>query len=79
MKENLRAKSPPQDKRYNLRLPTKVYEELGELAQELGTNRLELIRKYIKLGLLVSHLEVENPQDGLYIKQSDMFQKVIVL
>ena len=76
---NKRAKSPPPETRYNLRLPTLVYEELERVANEQGTNRLELIRKFIKLGLLVVDLEANDNDSGLYFKRDGEFEKIVIL
>lgn len=76
---NTRANSPPNETRYNLRLPTSVYEELERVAYEYGTNRLELIRKFIKLGLLAVEIESSGDDSGLYFKREGKFERIIIL
>lgn len=66
------------DSRYNLRLPAYVYEELGKIARERGTTRLELIQKFIKLGLLVLQAE-EQPDSGFYFRNSGQLERVVIL
>lgn len=64
--------------RYNLRLPSSIYDELEQIAKKYGTNRLELIRKFIRLGLLAVELE-KQPESGLYIKRSGELEKLLIL
>ena len=49
-------------KRYNLVLPTEVYEKVKQIAEEEDTSVLELMKKFIKLGLLA--VEVEKDEDS---------------
>lgn len=67
------------DKRYHLRIPTTLYEELGEVAEARGTNRLTLIKKFIKLGLLVIKLEDEESDSGLYFKRNGEIERLTIL
>ena len=71
--------SPPPETRYNLRLPTSVYDELEKIAIDKGTNRLELIRKFIKLGLLTVELESVDNDSGLYFKRDGEFERIVIL
>lgn len=64
--------------RYNLRLPEEVYEELGKAASVYGTTRLELIRKFIRLGLLAQQVN-ESPDSGLYIKRGDEIERILLM
>ena len=63
--------------RYNLVLELKVHDELQEVAASLGITFAELMRKYIKLGLIVSALEDE--PGGMLIIRTDDTEKEIIL
>ncbi len=65
-------------KRYNLSLPVELYEGLEVLADEKHTTMLELIRKFIKLGLLVSEVE-KDPEAMFLIRQGDSEREVVML
>lgn len=47
-------------KRYNLALPEGLYGELQSLAESEHTTVLDLIRRFIKLGLLVAQIEKDS-------------------
>jgi len=46
-------------KRYNLALPVELFDELSHLADAENTTMLEVIRKFIKLGLLLHKQDYE--------------------
>lgn len=41
-------------KRYTFELPIEIYDQLAELADQNGISVVEMLRKYIKLGLLAT-------------------------
>ncbi len=41
-------------KRYTFELPIEIYNQLSETADQNGTSLVEMLRKYIKLGLLAT-------------------------
>jgi len=41
-------------KRYTFELPTEIYDQLSTTAEQNGTSVVEMLRKYIKLGLLAT-------------------------
>ncbi len=55
-------------KRYNLALPTPLYEELKGEADRRAISVVELLRKFIKLGLVASKLE-DDPESSLIIRE----------
>jgi hypothetical protein len=63
--------------RYNLTLRTDTYAELQEIAADKGITFVELMRKFIKLGLIVVALEDE-PNSRLIIR-NDHIEKEIIL
>lgn len=46
------------DKRYSLVMPQTVYDEVEKIANNQGVTVVEVLRQYIKLGLLASKGEV---------------------
>jgi hypothetical protein len=74
------AANPNESKlyRYNLALPKELFEELKEAADERGMTVVEVLRKFIKLGLLA--LETENkPGSALIIREGDTERQIIML
>jgi hypothetical protein len=47
-------------RRYSLVLPLEVWTELEKVADEHGTTMVDLIRRYLKLGLIVTNAEKQN-------------------
>ena len=41
-------------KRYTFELPIEIYNQLSDTADQNGTSVVEMLRKYIKLGLLAT-------------------------
>ena len=64
--------------RYTLRIPTGVHEELEALADELNLSRTELIRKFIKLGMMAVKLDQEE-NSGIYIEKNGEMHKLWLL
>lgn len=64
--------------RYNLTLEVKLYAELQEVAASKGITFVELMRKYIRLGLIVSELE-EQPGSKLIIRTDDVEKEIILI
>lgn len=65
-------------KRLNLALPDKLFNELQQLAESQDTSVTELLRRFIKLGLLAIKLQDE-PEDGLIMRKGGRDQKVHLL
>ena len=65
-------------RRCNFFLPTKLYEELQGVTANKGITFSELMRKYIKLGLIVSALEDE-PGSKLIIRTDDTEKEIILI
>lgn len=63
-------------KRYSLVLPQDLFDEIQKVADSNGSTVLDVMRKFIKLGLIA--IEVENdPNSELIIRTGDKEQKVI--
>ena len=56
-------------KRYNMALPSELYKELQVISDQEHTSVVELIRKFIKLGLIVLRIE-RDPDARIIIQDS---------
>jgi hypothetical protein len=65
-------------KRYNLVLPEELHNELQLLADRRHTSVVELIRRFLKLGLLVAKAE-ESPDTAFLIREGDKEQQLVFL
>ena len=63
-------------KRYNLVLPTHLYEEVQILADEQDTSVLDLLKRFIKIGLLVVKLS-RSPDTSLIIREGGREREVL--
>jgi hypothetical protein len=61
-------------KRYNLSLPTKLFDELQLLADAENTTILELLRKFVKLGLIMYNQDCD-----ILLRTDGKETKIIVL
>jgi len=61
-------------KRYTFELPIEIYNELADLADENGTSVVEMLRKYIKLGLLAT-----KPGTEVLLRIGDRDQPVLLI
>jgi hypothetical protein len=65
-------------KRYNLTLPAELFDEIQQLADERHTTVVDLLRRFIKLGLLAIKLE-EDPDAALIIREGDQERQILIL
>ncbi len=65
-------------KRYNLVLPEDLYDEVRRQAEEHGTTVVELLRKFIRLGLLAMDVQ-KDPKSALIIREGDTEKELILL
>ncbi len=65
------------DKIFTIRLPDETYEELQALAQARKLKVSDLVRLYIRLGLLATPTETEDPK--IYFKDGDELRPVLLL
>jgi hypothetical protein len=65
-------------KRYNLVLPEEVYQEVQRLAEQRHTTVLELLRRFVKLGLLVAKAE-ESPDMAFILREGDQERELLLL
>ena len=70
--------SPGKLRRYNLVLPEALFDEIKQIADRQQTTVVEIIRRFMKLGLLATQIE-EAPESELIIRENGAEQKIILL
>jgi hypothetical protein len=65
-------------KRYNVVLPAELFDQLQEVADQKHTTVLELIRRFIKLGLLAVRAETTPDLDFL-VREHGVESRVMIL
>ena len=65
-------------KRYSLVLPEDLFNEVERLADERQDTVIELLRRFIKLGLLVVQIE-NSPDKTLLIREGDRDRGLLIL
>jgi len=65
-------------KRYNLVLPEELLREVQELAEKRHVSVLEMLRKFIRLGLLVAKAE-ESPDTVFLLRDGDTERQLILI
>ena len=63
-------------KRYNLAVPETLYTELQKAAETRHTSVVELLRRFIKLGLLALDVE-RTPGSALFIREGDHEREIL--
>ena len=61
-------------KRYTFELPIEIYDQLLATAEQNGTSVVEMLRKYIKLGLLATQ-----PDTMVLLRTGDSEQPVMLV
>ena len=62
-------------KRYSLELPVELFNEVRQIAHEQHTTVVEVIRKFIKLGLAIE----KTPDNALYIREGSSLCRLMFL
>jgi predicted transcriptional regulator len=65
-------------KRYNFVLPEELYQELQALADHRHTTVVDLLRRFVKLGLLVAKAE-ESPDMAFILREGDKERELVLL
>ena len=65
-------------KRYNLVLPQILFDELQRIADEKDTTVVEIIKRFIRLGLLVSNAE-KSPDMSFVLRRGDREDQLLLL
>ena len=65
-------------KRYNLVLPEELMNEVQTVADRHHTTVLEVLRRFVKLGLLVARAE-QSPDKEFVLREGDKEQRLLLL
>jgi hypothetical protein len=65
-------------KRYNLELPGELYGQLQDLAKKQDTTVTDLLRRFIKLGLIATAV-AEDPNGAVIFRQGDKEKEIVLL
>ena len=63
--------------RYNLALPTELFDELKSAADKRGLTVVEILRKFIKVGLLALDIQ-DKPGSALIIREGDSERQILI-
>jgi hypothetical protein len=64
--------------RYNLALPKDLFDELKGAADERGMTVVEVLRKFIKLGLIALDTQ-DKPGSALIIREGDAERQIMII
>jgi hypothetical protein len=64
--------------RYNLALPKELFDELKGAADDRGMTVVEMLRKFIKLGLLALDAQ-DKPGSALIIREGDTERQIMII
>lgn len=64
-------------KRYNINIPQELFDQIRMFANERGTTAIDVIKRFIRLGLIVA--ECEKTKAKLIIREEDGTEKEIIL
>lgn len=65
-------------KRYNLVLPNSLFDEVQALANEENVSILELLKRFIKIGLVVTKLS-QSPNASFIIREGERERELVLL
>ena len=65
-------------KRYNLSLPTELFEQIETIAETEQVTVLEVIRRFIKLGLIAHRID-KTPDAALLIREGATEREIVFL
>jgi hypothetical protein len=72
------AEQPEAHKRYNLVIPAALFQEIQALATHRQVSVLELLRRFIRLGLLVAKAE-ETPETAFVLREGSRERELLLL
>ena len=65
-------------KRYSLALPEDLFGELQQLADTRQTTVVDLLRRFIRLGLMAAALE-DAPDSALILREGDTEREIVLI
>lgn len=63
---------------FHLRMPAALNEEIEAIAARYGVSKTELMRRFLKLGLVSIALQ-EHPTDALIVREGDTEKEVMLI
>lgn len=69
---------PTAIKRYNLVLPEELFNEVQRIADDRQTTVVDILRRFIKLGLLADRIE-KSSDSALIIREGDIERQIILV
>ena len=70
--------TPSKKKRYHLVLPQELYDEVESLAERHGTTVVEILRRFVKLGLVATRIE-NDPNSKLIVREGGEDRELMLL
>lgn len=64
-------------KRYHISMPQDLFDELESLAKKRHTTTLDIVRRFLKMGLVIDRVE-EDPDADILIREGDSLQKLLL-
>jgi hypothetical protein len=71
-------KKTSESKRYNMVLPNNLYEQIKQAAETRGMTVVEMLRKFIKIGLLAIELQ-DKPEAALIIREGNTERQLYII
>jgi hypothetical protein len=65
-------------KKYQIVVPESLFEEIEKIADSRQTTVIDIIRRFLKLGLLTARIE-NTANAGLFIREGDSEREIILL
>ncbi|MEA2575128.1 MAG: hypothetical protein QOH93_2426 [Chloroflexia bacterium] len=65
-------------KKYQIVVPESLFEEIEKIADSRQTTVIDIIRRFLKLGLLTARIE-NTPNAGLFIREGESEREIILL
>jgi hypothetical protein len=65
-------------KRYSLVLPKELYDELERVADKRHTTVVDMLRRFVKLGLMAVQIE-ETPHAALLIREGNTVREIVII
>lgn len=78
MKDSKQSAGEQSQKHYNLALSATLFDELKQTADSRGTTVIDLLRRFIKLGMIALEIE-KKPGAALIIRDGDTERQLILV
>ena len=72
------GRPPIEMKRYNLAMPEDLFREVEQLAQRQNSTVVEVLRRFVKLGLYVTAIQ-ESPGGAILVREDGREREIVIL